>query len=78
MGLMKLILYFVIGWILWRIIRVMLRMGASSRRDDDRSIDLDIPSTPGATKARRTIQDAQFEDLNPPPPGEKKPEPPRG
>jgi hypothetical protein len=78
MGVMRLILFFITGWILWRIIRVMLRMGSSSRRNDEAGIDLDIPSTPGASKARRTIQDAEFEDLTPPPPaGDKKQEKPR-
>ncbi len=76
---MRLLLVFIMGWILWRIIRVMMRMGASSRRNEARPVDLDIPSTPGASKARRTIQDAQFEDLTPPPPqNEKRPENPRG
>jgi hypothetical protein len=78
MGLMKLILYFITGWILWRIIRVMLRMSASSRNDENRSIDLDIPSNPGSSKARRTIQDAEFEDLTPPPAADKQKEKPRG
>lgn len=78
MGVLKLILYFITGWILWRIIRVMLRMGASSRNDEDRPSDLDIPSHPGSSKARRTIQDAQFEDLNPPPAGDRQQEKPRG
>jgi hypothetical protein len=77
MGIMRLILFFITGWILWRIIRVMMRMGASSRQSEDSGIDLDIPSTPGASKARRTIQDAEFEDLTPPPAGDKKQEKPR-
>lgn len=77
MGLMRLILFFIIGWILWRIIRVMLRMGASSRRDDA-GIDTDAPPAPGSSNARRTIRDAEFEDLTPPPPaGDTKQEKPR-
>ena len=77
MGIMRLILFFITGWILWRIIRVMLRMGASSRNTDDAGIAVDTPSAPGATKVRRTIQDAEFEDLTPPPAGDKKQEQPR-
>jgi hypothetical protein len=78
MGMLKLILYLITGWILWRIIRVMLRMGASSRKDEDRSIDVDIPSTAGSSKARRTIQDAEFEDLTPPPSSDRQQEKPQG
>lgn len=77
MGLMRLILFFIIGWILWRIIRVMVRMGASSRGDEDAGIDLNVPTTPGASQARRTIRDAEFEDLTPPPSDDKKQEKPR-
>jgi hypothetical protein len=78
MGVMRLILFFIVGWILWRIIRVMMRMGASSRRSEENAIDLDVPTGRGSSKARRTIQDAEFEDLTPPPPaGDKKQEKPR-
>jgi hypothetical protein len=72
MGLMRLILFFITGWILWRIIRVMMRMGATSRRNEESGIDMDTPPTPGASKTRRTIQDAEFEDLTPPPPASDK------
>ena len=71
---MRLILFFITGWILWRIIRVMLRMGASSRTTDNAGIDMDASAAPGASKVRRTIQDAEFEDLTPPPAGDRKQE----
>ncbi|CAG0984055.1 hypothetical protein ANRL2_02672 [Anaerolineae bacterium] len=77
MGVMRLVLFFIIGWILWRIIRVMMRMGASSR-GSDAGIDINTPPGPGSSNARRTIRDAEFEDLTPPPPtGDAKQEKPR-
>lgn len=76
MGLMRLILFFIIGWILWRIIRVMMRMGASAR-GDGAGIDTETPPAPGSANARRTIRDAEFEDLTPPPAGDAKQEKPR-
>ena len=76
---MRLILVFISGWILWRIIRVMMRMGSTSGRETARGVDADTPSAPGSSKARRTIQDAEFEDLTPPPSGsDKNQEKPRG
>jgi hypothetical protein len=66
MRLLQLFLYFVVGYILWRILRSWIRPRSGSDRSNGR-----VHGEPGAKKdTPRTfsdIKDAEYEDLTPPP-----------
>jgi hypothetical protein len=78
MRLLPLILTVIMGWILFRIIRVFVRVGGANRREDGaRGADPGASSGPSASSPRRTILDAEFEDITPPKPAKEEPEKPR-
>lgn len=66
MRLLPMLLTVIMGWILFRIIRVFIRMGGSSRREDRAGVDPNPSGSPSSSLPRRTILDAEFEDLTPP------------
>jgi hypothetical protein len=66
MRLLQLILYFAVGYILWRVLRSWIHPRSGSDRSNGR-----VQGQPGTRKddSRRfsDIKDAEYEDLNPPP-----------
>jgi hypothetical protein len=79
MRLVPLLLLAVMAWIFFRIVRVFVRMGVNSSRQEDRArgVDADVPSGPSSSAPRRTILDAEFEDITPPKPTSEEPEKPQ-
>jgi hypothetical protein len=78
MRLLPLILTVIMGWIFFRIIRVFVRIGSTSRREDrSRGVDSDAASGPSSSSPRRMILDAEFEDITPPKPAKEEPEKPQ-
>lgn len=66
MRLLPILLTVIMGWILFKIIRVFIRMGGSSRREDRAGVDPNPSAGPSSPTPRRMILDAEFEDLTPP------------
>lgn len=65
MSLVRMLLFLAIGFIVWRMIRVFMRMSGGSRKDE-----VDPFAAPRQTRGMpgqgRIIKDAEFEDLTPP------------
>ena len=70
MRLLQLVLYFVIGYLVWRMMQVVFR---SFSRPNPRPPDHTVRKNDAPSKTeifRETeIKDAEFEDITPPPPG---------
>lgn len=68
MRLLQIILYFIIGYLLWRMVKVVIRMitGSSAGRSSEASVK-EGPSPKKSTKNYRMdqIKDAEFEDITP-------------
>ena len=78
MRLLPMLLIMIAGWVLFRMIRVFLRMGRSTRRETRDAVDPETSGGPSSSLPRRTILDAEFEDLTPPrKPADEEPEKPR-
>ena len=73
MNFFRMILFIVLGVVLWRAVRLFARMAQGTRRGEDD----DMPTAPPApTKSQmdlRDIQDAHFEDITPKEEGQKPP-----
>lgn len=67
MNIFRLLLYFVIGYFVWKVIQVVLRTMSSSRRDEGDVITRHPAQS--KTDTFKDIKDADFEEL---PPDEKK------
>lgn len=69
MRLLVLLIYAVVGFILWRAVRLALRMISRSPKETDERVR-GRPEQPVAKKdtfSRGQIKEAEFEDLTPPP-----------
>ncbi len=65
MGLMRFLLIVILGYLLWRIVRLVFRMIQSSFREQDDVIQ--PPQSQEPDKPFYTdVKDAQYEDLPPP------------
>lgn len=70
MGLIRLIFYFAIGYIIWRIVMAVARL-LSAPQQPPRRTDSGSSQKPPAQKYT-DIQDAEFEDITPKPPKDPK------
>ena len=77
MRLLPMILTAIMGWILWRIIRVFVRTEGSSRREGRAEVDPATSSGQTSSAPRRTILEAEFEDITPSQPRSEEPEKPQ-
>jgi hypothetical protein len=79
MRLVPLLLTAVMAWIFFRIIRVFVRMGVNSSRQEERArgVDTDVSAGPSSSAPRRMILDAEFEDITPPKSTSEEPEKPQ-
>ena len=62
--MIRLILYLILGYIIWRVVQIVMRMAGRSSRSDSGSMEPPAPhgkspSSPGFTD----VKDARFEDI---------------
>lgn len=74
MSLFRMLLFFLIGWFILRIVKTLLHVakGAGERRVDSGPEEYPATQKHPDDFAHGNIQDAEFEDLTPPPGGSPK------
>jgi hypothetical protein len=65
MSLFRLLLYLVLGVMIWRAVRWFARMAQGTRRGNNEEMPIAPPAPTKTQMDLRDIQDAHFEDITP-------------
>jgi hypothetical protein len=70
----RLILYFFLGYLVWRVVQIVVRIMSNARSDNHQSVHNGSTTQQTTATPFSNVKDADFEDL-PPTKGEKKDQP---